>query len=120
METPNELQKDTAKKYSWTNFFGDVLPAAIDNFQLSIGDLFESVEENPLEEFERQMTEDGNKRTYLVKMPEKYVEKSFKSDFYRAALQEEIDSDCLGKIHSIRYYKDFEGKYLVQFIFDIK
>lgn len=113
-------KKIQQKNIPGLTFFGDVLPAAIDNFQLSIGDLFESVEDNPLEEFERQMTEDGNKRTYLVKMPEKYVEKSFKSDFYKAALQEEIDSDCLGKIHSIRYYKDFEGKYLVQFIFDIK
>lgn len=107
------------KNIAGLNFYGDVLDAAIEKLELSFQDLFSLSEEDELQKFEQQVFEDKNTKTLLVKMPEQVQKMSDKMSFFKAALQEDVDSDNVKKIKSIRYYADVDRVFYVQFIFEM-
>lgn len=80
------------------NFYGDVLEAAIEILKLSFQALFSLSTEEKLQKFEQQFFEDKNTKTLLVKMPEEIQKKSNKMPFFKAALQEDVDSDNVKKL----------------------
>ena len=101
------------------NFYGDVTDKAIDNLESSFQDLFFQSEDYELQTFERQFFEEKNTKTILVKMPAAVQKISHKLPFYRAVLQEEIDSENLKKVKTIRYYVDINRIFYVQIIFEM-
>ncbi len=115
-----DFTKIHQKNINGLTFFGEVLPKSLNSFQENLDNLFESAEDLPLENFEQQIFEDKGKLTRLVKMPDRYIQMNFKSSFYKAVLQEDIDCDNVADIESIRYYEDFDGNYIVQFIVVLK
>lgn len=101
------------------NFYGDVTDKAIDRLESSFQDLFFQSEDYELEKFDRQFFEEKNTKTILVKMPEAVQKISHKQSFYRTVLQEELDSENLKKIKTVRYYVDMNLIFYVQIIFEM-
>lgn len=101
------------------NFYGEVLDKAIDRLEEGCHDLSMQSEASEFEKLDRQFLEEKNIKTILVKMPAAVQKISNKQSFLRAVLQEELDSENLKKIKTIRYYVDMNRVFYVQIIFEM-
>lgn len=101
------------------NFYGEVLDKAIDRLESSFQDLPIESEASGFEKLDRQFLEEKNTKTILVKMPAVVQKVSNKQSFLRAVLQEELDSENLKKIKTIRYYVNTNRVFYVQIIFEM-
>lgn len=114
-----KFKKIQQKNIQGLNYIGDVSPQGIENLESSFNDLFLLNEDVQIESFERQIDEDKNKRTILAKLPESYRKVNNKQQLMRNILQEEIDSENIKKVLSIRYYSDNNNNLYLQIIFEM-
>lgn len=114
-----KFEKIMQKNITGLDFFGEVVPEGIARLESSFQDLFLLSSDEEVLTFERQIDESKNKRVILAELPEATKKISDKSGILRAILQEEIDSENITKIESIRYYKDSASNYYVQIIFEM-
>lgn len=119
MEQEKLIFQTLSKKNIRIKFLWDVTDKTIDNLESSFQDLFSQSEDYELKTFERQSFEEQNTKTILVKIPATIQKINHKLSFYRAVLQEELDSENLKRVGTILYYADINRIFYIQLIFEM-